>query len=511
MKFVTANDVRAAEAAAIAERPELGMQMMNRAGQALSNLLVDLLEQSGSTAPLVRFLAGPGNNGGDALVAASNLTVAGIAVDVWLTCPIERLEGDAKNAYDLFEGIGGFVHELDEDHLEQLTAGSVRPTLLVDALLGTGARGEPRGLVAWAMDYLNSMAGRCPVVAVDIPTGMDAETGQTAARHVRADYTLTMEVPKAGMASPKAFEALGSLWCAPVGLPTDVADALSASAPDLRLITVAEAARAFPRRARDGHKGIYGTVGLIGGAEPYPGAMVLAAEGANRSGAGLVKVWTSPGAVAAILARAPETIVFEDVSADTPLDGLDAILVGPGLGQGPESRRLVLRLLREASCPVVLDADAINVLEGRPEVVRDNLTQAVLTPHPGELARLLGKSVLEVQADRLAAVREAAERTDALVILKGAGTLIVGGKEPTWLNLTGNPGMACGGSGDVLAGLLAGFLARGVKAPDAARAAVWLHGTAGDIAALRLGEAAMKAGDIVQALPAATRWAARNA
>ena len=203
---------------------------------------------------------------------------------------------------------------------------------------------------------------------------------------------------------------------------------------------------------------------------------------------------------AAVVAREPEAIVRSGLNPDVAIEGADAILAGPGLGRDSEARRLVARLLRETPCPLVLDADAIAVLEGKPEAVRHCPQAVILTPHPGELAHLLGKDVAEIQKDRLAAAVEAAERTGAVVVLKGAGTLVAQAGQAAWINLNGNPGMACGGSGDVLAGLLAGLLAQRIEPFDAACAAVWLHGTAGDLAAWRHTQAGMKAGDIAQAL-----------
>jgi NAD(P)H-hydrate epimerase len=309
------------------------------------------------------------------------------------------------------------------------------------------------------------------------------------------------------MAAPAALEALGTLLAVPIGLPAKFADAIPDAGPGLQWISDADVRMLLPRRARSSHKGSYGQALLMGGSGQYPGAIVLAAEGAVRSGAGLVRVATVEAAAAAAVGRVPEAIVRADLAADFPLEGMDAILIGPGLGRDPEARRMVARLLHETKCPLVLDADAIAVLEGKPEAVRQCPQPVVLTPHPGELARLLGRDVAQIQKDRPAAVREAADRTGAVVVLKGAGTLVTRPDQPIWINLNGNPGMACGGSGDVLAGLLAGLLAQKADPLAAACAAVWLHGTAGDIAALRKTQAAMTAGDIAAALPDAFRQA----
>ena len=505
MNFVPASGLREAEAAAIADRPGLGLEMMTRAGKGLAGLLAQWLRQLDPSYPAVRFLAGPGNNGGDAFAAAAVLEAMGISAEVWLAVPADRLRGEARAAFDGLVARNVPVREITEERWEAAGQEAPDPAILVDALLGTGAKGEPRGTIRQAVEYLGRMAGRGLIVSADIPTGMDAETGETAGCHVTADFTVTMECPKAGMAVPEAIEALGSLWCVPVGLPAEAGLAVPDARPDLQWISPGEVRPVFPRRARTSHKGTYGTAGLIGGSAAYPGAITLAAEGAIRSGAGLVRVLTSPEAAGGVLARAPEAIVSGDLSADMDFGGMEAILAGPGLGRDPETRRLVARLLREAVCPLVLDADAIAVLAGKPEAIRGSASPVILTPHPGELALLLGTNAAAIQRDRQAAAREAAERTGAIVVLKGAGTLVARAGQPARINLTGNPGMACGGSGDVLAGLLAGLLAQGADPFQAACAAVWLHGTAGDIAALRQTQTAMKAGDIAACLPDAFR------
>lgn len=509
MKFVAAAALREEEAVAIAAQPGLGLEMMRQAGKGLAERLVTLLQHIETPSPRIRFLAGPGNNGGDAFTAASYLDAMGFDVAVWLVLPAATLKGDAAAAYRILSEQGFCVREVAEDQWKQAQASEPPPAILVDALLGTGATGEPHGNIRLAVEYVNRMSTSCVVVAADVPTGLDADTGATAACCVRADFTVTMEFPKAGMAAPNAREFLGSLCHVPVGLPHKAAAAIPDAAPGVQWISAEDVRRILPRRARVSHKGTYGTTLLMGGSAHYSGAIVLAAEGAIRSGAGLVRVATVESAAAAVRTQVPEAIVSADLFADFPVAGLHSILLGPGLGRDPEARRLVERLLRETTCPLVLDADAIAVLAGTPEAIRLASAPIVLTPHPGELALLLGTDVATVQQDRLAAAREAAERTGAVVVLKGAGTLVAQTGQPHWINLNGNPGMACGGSGDVLAGLLAGLLAQGSAPGDAACAAVWLHGTAGDIAALRNTQIAMKAGDIADALPAAFHGVAK--
>ena len=508
MKFVAAKGMRDAESLAISKNIALAMVMMDQAGKELARTVGQLASFLGASPGVLRFLAGPGNNGGDAFAAALYLRDMGLNSEVWLACPKEKLRAPARTYFDqmVLEKIP-YREMLGEKAWRSVAEEALPPAVLVDALLGTGAEGDPRGDILRAVEYLRERSAGSLIVSADIPTGMDADTGAVSAHTVRADVTVTMGFPKAGMANPAAMESLGSLVAADIRLPAEYADAIPDACPGLQWISGADVRNLLPRRARASHKGLHGRALLLGGSAAYPGAIVLAVEGALRSGAGLVRVATVAPAAAAVLARAPEAIVGATLTADFPLAGADSIMAGPGLGRDPEARRLVARLLHETSAPLVLDADAIALLEGKPEAVRPCAQPVVLTPHPGEMALLLGKTVAEIQRDRPAAAREAAERTGAIIVLKGAGTLVAKAGQTLWINLNGNPGMASGGSGDVLAGLLAGLLAQKMDPFAAACAAAWLHGAAGDIAAWRKTQTAMKAGDIVDALPDAFRQA----
>lgn len=501
MKFVTAAGMREGEGRAIRREPALDRAMMERAGKGLAAAIGEIARQRNRGDSAIRLLAGPGNNGGDAFAAAPILQGMGFAPEVWLACSPEKLKGAARF---FFEKMGKdsvpfrvLANETDWDGVENGEA----PPILVDALLGTGMKGVPKGTVGRAIEYLSARSEDSFIVSADLPSGMDADTGKAAGAVVCADVTVTMGYPKIGMACPEALGPLGSLVSVSIGLPREDAGSIPDACPGLQWIAREDVQRILPRRRRDAHKGDFGRALLLGGGELYPGAIVLAAAGALRSGAGLVQVECSAAAAAAVATREPEAIVRSGLNSHVAVEGADALLAGPGLGRDPEAWRLVSRLLRETPCPLVLDADAIAVLEGKPEGVRNCPQAVILTPHPGELAHLLGKDVAKIQQDRLAAVAEAAERTGAVVVLKGAGTLVAKAGQAAWINLNGNPGMACGGSGDVLAGLLAGLLAQRIEPFEASCAAVWLHGAAGDIAAWRHTQAGMKAGDIAQALP----------
>ena len=504
MKFVSASGMREGETCAIASNPALERSMMDRAGKGLALAICSMIKHLEPHDPVVRLLAGPGNNGGDAFAAALFLDDLDVQVEVWLACSSDKLRGAARLFFDqMVDAEIPCFRLATEKEWDVVDEEALPPPILVDALLGTGSKGAPVGMVRRAIEYLRARSGKCLIVSADMPSGMNADTGEMHDPCVLADYTVTMGYPKCGMAFPESRDAVGSLWSAEIGLPTEYAAMMPDAFPDLQWISEADVRRAFPRRKRNAHKGDYGRTLLMGGSASYPGAIALAAQGASRSGVGLIRVSASDPGVAAVLAQTPEAMAVADLSADFPLEGLDSILLGPGLGKDPEARRLAARLLHETPCPLVLDADAIAVMAGKPEAIRQCIRPVVLTPHPGELATLLGKSVEDVQKNRLGAVREAAERTGAVVVLKGSGTLVAQKGKPARINLNGNPGMACGGSGDVLAGLLAGLLAQGIDPFDAACAAAWLHGAAGDVAALRRTQAGMKAGDVAEALPSA--------
>ncbi|MDR0994423.1 MAG: NAD(P)H-hydrate dehydratase [Verrucomicrobiota bacterium] len=513
MNFVSVEGIRQAEAQLLSRHPEMGPALMQQAGQALATRLRSLLPFASATTPRIRFLAGAGNNGGDAFAAAAWLARQRIPVDVWLPLPEEKIRGSARLFWDLLRRenqVDCRFLTTEEEWRSLPSSDEEVPGILVDALLGTGASGPLRGTLAYAAAYMQTHRCRSIVVAVDVPTGWNAATGESSPGTVWADYTLTMGYPKTGMAKPNAVEAVGTVWVHPFDHLNERSEwAFTPDPPHLELVTEREIRTWVRRRKRDTHKGTFGSLLLVGGSAEYAGAMVLATEAAARSGAGRIHVWTSPEAAAAIRTRCPEAIMVQagGWDASVSLAGYQAILIGPGLGRSPEARRLVARFLQETPCPLVLDADALRLMENNLAPIRRCSRQVVLTPHPGELGSLLGTSAAAVQQDRLDAAKRATEETRAVVVLKGAGTLIAKAGCRSWLNLNGNPGMATGGSGDVLAGLLTGWLGQGMEPMEAAALSVWLHGCAGDQAALRHTPHAMRAGDVVEELASVCRRA----
>lgn len=537
MRIVTSEMMRALDRRAMEEGGIPGAVLMENAGRAVFEALVARHGQPrGRT---YRVACGPGNNGGDGFVVARYLKLAGAAVEVQLAGEADRLKGDALSHYRALRGVGVEPGEYGAPTAETVA--------VLDALLGTGAKGAPRGSVAAAIAQMN--ASGVPVVAVDIPSGVDADTGETAGEAVRAALTVTFAYPKLGLFLPPGADCVGELVVRDIGFDWET---LRPETPYQWLRP--DALRPLlPRRPRESHKGLYGHVLIVGGSRGMGGAPTLAARAALRTGAGLVTVAAPETAQRIIAGKLDEAMTVALPERDGALceasfeaiaeaaERCDALCIGPGATQRPEAQALMLRLLHELRKPVVLDADGLNALAAHPDALDGRAEPTILTPHPGECARLLGTDIASVQCDRVGAAREAARRFGAVVVLKGARTLVcdgrrrppapnnggavappahnngganrvLGGREqdlPLAVNTTGNPGMATGGSGDTLTGIIGALLAgngiAGRDAFDAACLGVYLHGAAGDIVAREHGEAGTIAGDITAALPRAIR------
>lgn len=459
-----------------------GRELMERAGRAA--WLALLLRWPRARRLLV--ICGVGNNGGDGYVLARLAREAGRDVRVRALGPVSESALEATAAAADWRASGGEILPLAPHDCDAVDA-------IVDAVFGIGLARPVDGVAADAIDAMN--ASRRPILALDIPSGLHADTGAVLGRAVRAAVTVTFIGMKCGLVTGQGPAHCGELLLDTLDLPPSVLDAVP---PDARATCRREMALALPPRTRSGHKGHYGHVLVIGGDVGLPGAPRLAAEAAARSGAGLVTLATHPAHAGALAGSRSEVMV-------TPVDSADAlspllqrctlVAVGPGLGRGPWGRALLGGVL-ETKLPLVVDADALNLLAGEPGQRSD----WILTPHPGEAARLLGVSTAAVEADRYAAVRAIVERYGGVCVLKGAGTLIDDG-DLTYVCCAGNPGMASGGMGDVLTGVVAGVLAQGLSPALAARTAVHAHAAAADAAA-RAGERGLLAGDVIAAVRA---------
>jgi NAD(P)H-hydrate epimerase len=512
--LLTAEAMRAADRRAIDRLGVAGLVLMENAGREA----VDLMERA--FGPLrgrrVVVLCGRGNNGGDGFVAARHLEARGVRVDAWLAGAGGELRGEAAANLAILRQGGVPVREVVETaggvDLGPLRAALGTADLVIDALLGTGTRGAATGLVAAVIATVNE-SGR-PVCALDLPSGLSADTGTAEGPAIRARLTVTFGLPKLGLFLGAGAVLAGRVEIADLGVPRD----WLATESSVALLEAGDVRAALPPRPLEAHKGRYGHVLVVAGALGKTGAAVLTCRGALRSGAGLVTCALPASQQPVVAGHLPEamTEALPETVAHTPsAKAVDRILelaaarqslvVGPGAGLDPETQALMREIARETACPTVIDADGLTALVGQVGLLREARGPRILTPHPGEAARLLGTSAGAVQADRLGSARRLAEASGAVVALKGAGTVVARPDGIATLNPTGNPGMATGGMGDVLSGIVGGLLAQGVEVAAATRAAVYLHGLAGDLLAAQTGGAGLLAGEVADLVPAAIR------
>ncbi len=482
----TAAQTRALDHCAIHEHHIPGITLMSRAAEAAFRYLLE----TWPAPECLQVLCGTGNNGGDGFLIADLAHKRGIAVTVVQLGDARKISGDALLARQQALANGVTIVPFGDAVLE--SAG-----VIVDAMLGTGLTGEVRGDYVTAISAINACG--VPVLAVDIPSGLCSDTGRVLGVAVRADLTVTFIGLKRGLFTQQAPDYTGVVQLSDLGVPPEVYAAILADCSRLELEPLLER---LPPRPATAHKGLYGTVLIVGGDYGMAGAVALAAEAALRCGAGLVQVATRPKHVAALVARTPEVMPLGVSSggAMTPmLAGADVVVIGPGLGQSPWSIEL-LQLVLACGKPLVLDADALNLLAAGRIVDASAGTQRVLTPHPGEAARLLCCTTAEVQADRFAAVSALQQRYGGVIVLKGNGSLVTGGDD-ILLSDYGNPGMASGGMGDVLSGVIGALLAQHLPSIEAAALGVCLHGAAADIAAGE-GQRGLAASDLIPHLRA---------
>lgn len=522
MRVLTAAEARAFDRWAIDDLGVPALVLMENAAMALA----EAIGAGFGEARRVAIFCGPGGNGGDGLALARQLVTRGYEVGVFLAAFGRPLSDDCARQLAICRAMDLPLFELANDWRES-AASAVTADLVVDALFGTGLERPLRTPYAALVEWMNELA--LPRLSVDIPSGLDAGRAVPIGPAIRADATVTFGAPKVAHLMLPAAEWVGELSVADLGVPFDASPSAHG---DLEVLTGEDLAHALPSRAAGAHKGDFGHLLLVAGSRGKAGAAILAASAAVRGGAGLVTVATVESAWSALASAVPEAMSLPlgaEASGGLPFAALagllaaagerDVLAVGPGLGQAPGTFRLVRSLVLGASgVPLVLDADGLNAFAGAAAAdggrkvrgskgglasLAQRRAPTVLTPHPGELARLLGVTTAEIEADRLASVRRAAEISGAIVVLKGGRTLIGLPSGEVALNTTGNPGMASGGSGDVLTGLLAARLAQGDEPAFAAQLAVHLHGLAGDLA-LAAGHApAVPAGTLVEFLPQA--------
>ena len=511
MRYVSTADMRAIDAKLLATACHFpgvpdSDRLIKLASQGLADLVLEM--QGGAAArPCVHVVFGNGNNGADAVYAGLELAARGFPVRYYAALKSQEAKGAPKSLLDAGRLPDVVWFEPERPWTAMPPSAIARGDVMLDGILGIGAKGAPREPAAAAIRFVNRLKGRARIVAVDIPSGLDADTGAAAGDVVEADLTLCMGMPKTGLSTPFALAHAGSIQVNDLEIPDDL---LRAAADADELVTARDVAGCRPRRRWDAHKGDFGHVCIVGGCARYRGAPALAAMGALRAGAGLVTVVVPKAIANAVASHAPEMMILplnSEVVMRSALEASDfsfackTLVVGPGMSQQAGVLDALVWLLEGSGAQAaVIDADALNIVGDEADALAACDMPMILTPHPGEAARLLGCTAAAVQADRPAALRRLVDVTRKTVILKGAGTLVSAPGRGVHLVAGVNPGMARGGMGDVLAGVAGAMLARGLDPFDAARAAAWLHARAGDVAAWRHGHEAMFATDVVACL-----------
>ena len=520
MQILLAGEMRALDRAAEEEIGIPGLVLMENAGRAVADAAEKLLGSCSHKKAVI--FAGKGNNGGDGSGAGRWLHNRGVEVTLVLACTAEELSGSAADELQYYVACGATVLEVTdaEDHLRftEIENIALQADLLIDALLGTGFAGRMRPLFTRLCGCINRVKEckpACRVLAVDIPTGVNADTGEADKSAVQADATVTMALPKLGLYLYPGAEYAGAVQVADIGMPASL---LKETAGNRSLITKELVKALLPVRPKNAHKGSAGRVTVAAGSYGYVGAAALSSFAAVKGGAGLVTLLTPENTREVLAIKLTEVMVKGLPCSETDnrpvaeealevvseaLDKADVLAIGPGLGVSEETASLIREILVTVAVPCVIDADAITALKDHTELLSHMLAEKVLTPHPGEMARITGIRVSEIEKNRVEVARLYAEKWQAVVVLKGVPTVVALPEGTVYLNTAGTPAMATGGSGDVLTGLIAALIGQGLTVADAAVAGVYLHGLAGELAAG--GSVGLAASELLQMLPEARR------
>lgn len=507
MYIVTANEMREIDKATI-EFGLPGRILMENAGRGAVQMLYETFSRIG--ARKIGILAGRGNNGGDGFVIARHLAQKGIDVIVYLLAEASMVKDDARANLELIYRFEIPVIEIPDSKTFEAYKVSMRHReVWVDAIFGTGLKSDIKGYIKDVIVFINSL--KKPVLAVDIPSGIDSDTGQVCGEAICAGVTATFGYAKAGHYLYPGAGYSGEVGVIDISIPPLIADRI---APKQRLLSEETVSSYIKPRANDAHKGSAGHLFIVAGSPGKTGAAAMTAMGAMRAGAGLVTV-----GVPKSLNPAIEPMILEAMTCPLPentegflsessfdaimhnLAGKKCLAIGPGLGTDTSTKKLVVKILRESPLPVLLDADGLNLIAGETRMLKKLKIPVILTPHPGEMARLTGKKISQIQKDRISCARDFAAEFNVHVVLKGAGTVIAHPDKEVFINSTGNPGMASGGMGDILSGIIAGFVVQGYTVEEAARIGVYLHGAAGDDIAENSGPFGYLASDLLKSIP----------
>jgi len=509
MYLVTADEMREMDRRTIEEFALPGRVLMENAGRGAVRFFLEFFGDERKKS--VAVIAGSGNNGGDGFVMARYLHQQGVSVTVYLLAEKNRVKGDARVNLDLLDALTVPVVEITDVNALQAADAAIRHHhIWIDALLGTGLNSDVRGLFQHAIDRINEL--NRPVFSVDIPSGINSDTGQICGTCIHASATATFAFAKSGHLLHPGTEHTGRLRIVDIGVPPKIVEAVGAHC---RLLTPTDIAGRLPRRQRAAHKGTTGHLMVVAGSFGKTGAAAMTALSAMRAGAGLVTLAVAkslnpvlePQVTEVMTSLLPETVdgTLDESALDRILSlaaDKKCIALGPGLGTAEETSNLVRRLVAESPVPLIIDADGLNCLAGRLDAVANARVPVVLTPHPGEMSRLSGVSSAEVQADRVGSARSFARKHGVFLVLKGAATVVADPDGTCFINPTGNSGMASGGMGDVLTGLIAGLLVQGATPIDAACTGVFLHGRSADVLAGDIGPFGYLATDVMDEIPA---------
>jgi ADP-dependent NAD(P)H-hydrate dehydratase / NAD(P)H-hydrate epimerase len=508
MRIVTGNEMRQIDQAAGSRYGIPSNILMENAGIGVVNVIEEYFPELHDLKILV--VCGKGNNGGDGFVVARHLINNGAKVSVVLLGKKYEIKGDAKINLEILEtGFLKVIEIKDIVQLKRIVTG-FNPDVVIDAIFGTGFSGSPKGIYAQVINLINQL--KSFVVAVDISSGVNADDGSVPGEAIMADTTVTMEFLKRGHILFPGRRYCGDVWVADIGIPVNK---IENEGNDF-LIDSEMVRNGLPKRLAEGHKGTFGTALILAGSRGFSGAAALTSLAALRGGAGLVKLGVPEAIINPIEKKVTEVVKFSlpQTKAQTfafsglelilkQLKSADVLALGPGITTHPETKQLELEILRQVGIPVVIDADGINNLS--PATLKKIKAPKVLTPHPGELSRLIGKSPTEINDQRIEICSKYAREFNSVLVLKGAPTIISSPTGKVYVNPTGNNGLGSGGTGDVLTGIITGLIAQGSSLLNAAIAGVYLHGLAADLAVDEKTEYSLIAGDLIKYLPKAIK------
>ncbi|WP_158212454.1 NAD(P)H-hydrate dehydratase [Natranaerobius trueperi] len=504
MQVVTPKEMNQIDNLAISDASVPGVILMENAANAVTNIV---LKKLSTNDPVIVIIAGSGNNGGDGFAIARQLASIGINVQLFFVGKEENLTGDARTNWEIIRKRDDITIHKEINDFSNIKNLTTQADVIIDALLGTGLTGEPREPHKTSIEIVNeAKIDQNIVISVDIPSGVNGHTGAVESVAIDADITITFALPKVGLLLYPAKSYVGKLYVAPIGIPEWVTNSVTS---DYRFLTMETISSLIPKRKGDSFKGDFGKSLIIAGSKNMLGAGVLTAHGVLMSGSGLTTLAVPESEVQTVQSKLTEEVMTLGLPSDngkiTEIDEVivksyDVIAIGPGLGQHKGTKKVVKSVLKNSTKPLVLDADALNVLQDESELLAITEAEKVVTPHIGEFSRLTGYTIEEIKYNSFELALKFACDWNSVVVLKGSPTIITTPEKELYINNTGNPGMATGGCGDVLTGVITSLIGQGLSVKKASILGVYLHGLAGDLAKESLGVYGMKAGDLVNNL-----------